>query len=153
MLFRSLPAVCGRLHARFNTPHAAVVAFAVLAWVLAATGTFEWSLMVSAGAGMVYYLVICAAVLRLRSLEPAPAPFRLPFGAVFSVAGTAICLVLLSRLGFREALLMTITAVIAGANWWWARGRPAPPVLSAPVPEPVIAPTNYDLTPADKAQR
>jgi amino acid transporter len=117
------PAVFARLHPRFNTPYAAVVVFAVLAWALAASNSFEWSLLVSAGAGTLFYGVVCAAVLRLRYLRPGGARFRLPFGPLFSVTGVAICLALLGDLDLRKALLMSITALVAGLNWWWARRR------------------------------
>ncbi len=119
------PPVFGKVHARYNTPHAAILIFAALAWILTVTGTFKWSLLVSAGAGVLYYLVVCAALLRLRRLQTKPARFRLPFGAAFSIAGMAICVLLLSRLELREALLMMITAVVAGVNWWWVRRRAA----------------------------
>lgn len=124
---KELPAALGELHPRFNTPHIAVLVFAFLTWVLAATGTFEWSLMISAGAGNIYYLVICAALLRLRYLQPGADAFRLPFGPFFSVAGVVICLVLLTGLGHREALLMTVTAAMAAINWFWTRKRTAAP--------------------------
>ena len=121
------PSVFGKLHPRFNTPHLGVLLFAVLAWALTASGTFEWSLLVSAGAGIIYYAVICAALLRLRRLQPGAAAFRLPCGSFFSVTGIAISLALLSNLKDREAFLMPITSLIAGLNWLWARSR-------APVP-------------------
>ena len=94
-----------------------------LAWALAASNSFEWSLLVSAGAGTLFYGVVCAAVLRLRYLRPGGARFRLPFGPLFSVTGVAICLALLGDLDLRKALLMSITALVAGLNWWWARRR------------------------------
>jgi amino acid transporter len=115
---RELPAFLGRLHPRFHTPHAAVVVFALLAWLLTVSGTFKWSLMVSAGAGVIFDLAICAAVLRLRYLNPAAPRFRLPFGGVFSIGGMCICLVMLSNLKLNEALLMTVTAATALVNWW-----------------------------------
>ncbi len=126
------PPLFGKVHPRFNTPHAAILIFAALAWVLTVTGTFKWSLLVSAGAGVMYYLVICAALLRLRRLETKPAAFRLPFGAAFSIAGMGICVLLLSRLELREALLMMITAAVAGVNWWWVKRSAGSPLSSGP---------------------
>jgi amino acid transporter len=117
------PVAFGRLHARFNTPHLSVIFFAGLAWLLAVTGTFRWSLLVSAGATVVCDGVVCAALLRLRRIQPQAASFRLPFGRVFSYLGVGICLFLLSRLEMTEALLMGVTGLLAAANWWWARRR------------------------------
>jgi amino acid transporter len=115
----------GKLHPRFNTPHISVVTFALLAWLLALTGTFRWAVVLSAGAAMIFDGVVCAALLRLRRIQPEAALFRLPFGRVLSVLGMLICVVLLSRMEFKQVLLMGITALIATANWWWARRRSA----------------------------
>ena len=130
------PPMFARLHPRFNTPAAAIVVFAVLACVLAASNTFEWSLLVSAGAGTLYYVVVCAAVLRLRYLRRGAARFRLPCGPLFSATGVAICLFLLRDLDLRKGLLMSITALVAGLNWCWARRRakPAPSPISLGTP-------------------
>ena len=48
---------------------------------------------------------------------------RLPFGRTFAVAGIFISLALLTRLQARQAFLMAVTALIAIANWLWARRR------------------------------
>jgi len=78
----------------------------------------------------VLYAVVCAALIRLRRLRPQASGFRLPFGPAFAVAGIAIALLLLSRLQPREALLMSVTAVIAAGNWWWIKRRRALPARS-----------------------
>jgi amino acid transporter len=113
----------GKLHPRFNTPHMSVVTFALLAWLLALTGTFRWAVVLSAGAAMIFDGAVCAALLRLRRIQPQAALFRLRFGPVFSVLGITICLALLSRMELKQVLLMSITAFVATANWWWARRR------------------------------
>jgi amino acid transporter len=91
--------------------------------LLALTGTFRWAVVLSAGAAMIFDGAVCAALLRLRRIQPKAAVFRLPFGPAFSVLGMAVCLVLLSRMELRQVLLMGITTLIATANWWWARRR------------------------------
>ena len=132
------PAWFGRLHPRFGTPHIALVVVAVLAWLLAVTGSFGWCLVLSAGAGIIDCATACAALLRLRRLQPGAARFRVPFGTLFSVLGLAICIVMLTQLKARETLVMVATALVAGANWWWARTRTS----LAAVPRPVL-----ELTP------
>ena len=119
------PAPLGRLHPRFNTPHVALLLFAGLAWLLSVTGTFQWTLALSAGSMMTYYATVSGALVRLRRTQPNVPAFRVPFGPVFSVIGIMISLVLLSRLEGKQALLMCVTAAIATANWLWARRRAA----------------------------
>jgi amino acid transporter len=147
---RELPVVFGKLHPRFNTPHIAIVTFAVLAWFLAVTGTFHWAVVLSAGAAMIFDGVVCAALLRLRRIQPEAITFHLPFGGLFSVLAVAICILLLvvsvSRDGLRQSLLIGVTALIAAANWWWARrrdasatqpGTPSAVELGTAVPPPI----------------
>jgi amino acid transporter len=117
------PAVFGRLHSKFNTPHLSVVVYAGLVWLLAITGSFRWALLVSSGAAMIFDGAVCATLPRLRRIGSTTAGFCLPFGPVFSVLGIVICAVLLSRLELKQALLLSVTALIAAANWWWARKR------------------------------
>lgn len=117
------PASFGRLHPRFGSPYISIIIAAGLAWLLAVTGSFHWCLLLSAGASIIYYAVVCAALLRLRRLQPGAAKFQLPFGTLFSLLGIAISLVLLTPLHIREVLFMTITAVVAALNWWWVRRR------------------------------
>jgi hypothetical protein len=90
---------------------------------LAVTGGFHWCLLLSAGAGIVDCATACTALLRLRRMQPGAARFRLPFAPLFSILGLLICLVLLSQLRLQEAWLMTLTALVAGANWWWATAK------------------------------
>ena len=118
---REFPAIFGRLHPRFGTPHISIILIAGLSMMLAVTGSFQLCLVLSAGASIIYYAVVCAAVLPLRRKDPAAPRFRLPFGALFSVLGVAVCLTFLTQLHAREALFMAITAFVAAANWWWVR--------------------------------
>jgi APA family basic amino acid/polyamine antiporter len=70
---------------------------------------------------MILYAGVCASLIRLRMLRPKADAFRIPFGTVLGVLGVAIALALMTALKRRELLLMCITALIASANWLWAR--------------------------------
>ena len=115
------PGWFGKLHPRFNTPHIALLFFSGLAWLLSVTGTFQWTLALSAGSMMTYYGTVSGALIRLRRTQPDVPAFRVPFGPLFSIIGIAISVVLLSRLERKQALLMCVTAAIATINWLWAR--------------------------------
>lgn len=117
------PGVLGKLHPRFNTPATAIVLYAVVVWLLAATGTFLWVAAVTGGSIIVIYASTCAALIRLRRQQPQADALRIPLGRMFAVTGIIISIVVLTRLRTREALLMGVTALIAIANWWWAKRR------------------------------
>jgi amino acid transporter len=120
------PTFVGRLHARFKTPAAAIVLFSGIVWGLAATGTFLWAAALSGGATVIIYSGMCAALIRLRQSQPHADALRIPFGRTLAVTGILIALALLTQLHAREAFLIGITAVIATANWWWAKRREIP---------------------------
>ena len=118
-----LPEFLSRLDARRGTPVIAILIYASLVWVLAVTGTFLWAVMATAGSSAIYYGVICAALLRLRKMQPRADAFRVPYGRAVAVGGILLCAALLTRLDAQEAALMGVTALIAGGNWWWAERR------------------------------
>ncbi len=122
------PSMLARIHPRFHTPAVAIVVYAFTGWVLAVTGTFQFVLALSAGATVVYYAGMCASLIRLRRLHPNADAFRTPLGPVLSLIAVAIAVGLITGLKPRELLLMCVTALIAGANWLWAKRRRAPSI-------------------------
>ena len=115
------PAVLGKVHKRFNTPHLAIVLFGAFMWLLALTGTFRWILALTAASLMIVYGSTCATLVPLRRLRPEVQGFRLPFGRAFAVTGVVFAAALVTRVEHRQALLMSVTAMIAAANWWGTR--------------------------------
>lgn len=115
------PAVLGKVHSRFNTPHVAIVLFGAFACLLALTGTFRWILALTAASLMIVYGSTCATLIPLRRLRPSARGFQLPFGRALAVIGVVFSIALVTRVEHRQALLMSVTALIATANWWWTR--------------------------------
>jgi basic amino acid/polyamine antiporter, APA family len=66
-----LPALLGRTHPRYATPHVAIVAHSLLAALLAATGTFTRLAILSTLATAGLYFLACAASLKLRQRDVA----------------------------------------------------------------------------------
>jgi amino acid transporter len=117
------PVILGKLHARFNTPSTAIVVYAALLWLLAATGAYLWIVALSGAAVIVIYTGTCAALIRLRRKQPQVDALRIPFAQGLAVLAIIFWLAVLARLDARGALLMGITAAVATANWWWAKRR------------------------------
>jgi amino acid transporter len=115
------PHFLSRLHRLYHTPVLAICIYAALVWLLTLTGSFLWVLELSAGSMAVYYAAICAALIRLRKMQPDAQALRLPYGSAVALVGVAICVALFSRLSIRQVLLMGVTALLAAGNWWWAR--------------------------------
>ena len=121
------PEYLGRLHPRFGTPHIGVMLYALVVFALAATGSFIWAVELTAGALAIFYSVTCLALFRLRKRHSSQHVFRMPFGRFFAVAGITLSVALLAQLELRQIALMSLTCILATANWFWAQGRAVQP--------------------------
>ena len=120
---RDIPQLFARIHPRFRTPTVSILMFAVAVWAMAFWGNFKWNVILSAASRLFTFAVVCAAVLQLRRTQPGRAAFRLPAGVFFALFGIAFSLVLVTRMGRKEFLILLATAVISFLNWLWARLR------------------------------
>jgi len=118
------PGMLARIHPRFRTPHLSILLYAGILFAFAALGSFQWNATLSAVSRLVVYAAIAIALPIMRR-QNGPAPFANPAGMVCSGATLAIAFVLLSRMGRGEAIVMTVTTIIALANWIFVsvRGR------------------------------
>jgi amino acid transporter len=117
------PSIFAAVHRRFRTPHVSIVAFTALVWLMATVGNFRWNVVLSAVARLFAYGAVCVAMLVLRRKYPGAARFPLPAGPLFGILGVAFALVLVSRMGRAELVIIAGTMVIAFLNWLWARSR------------------------------
>ncbi len=117
------PRVFEAVHPRFCTPYVSIVAFTLLAWVLAVAGSFRWNVTISAVARLFTYATTCGALPVLRKRQPGADALRLPAGSVWAFLGVAFCAVLIGRTGSGELLVLGATTVVALANWLWASRR------------------------------
>jgi len=117
-----LPAVLGRVHPRFHTPHVAILVNAVVALAMALYSSFSEAATLAAIARLAVYAVTCAALIALRRARGPSPGFQLPGGAIFSVAGVGFALWLLStRSPTQLAILFGAIAVGAALRAIGAR--------------------------------
>jgi amino acid transporter len=115
------PPFFARVHPRYQTPHISIVAFALMVWGLAVAGTFRWNVTLSAVARLFTYAPTCAAVLALRKKHPDQAAFLMPAGKLAAALGVAFSLMLVTRMGWSELMIVAVTFAVALLNWLWAR--------------------------------
>ncbi|HUU12824.1 MAG TPA: APC family permease, partial [Terriglobia bacterium] len=120
------PRFLAAVHSKFRTPHVSIVFFALLVWVLAVAGTFRWNLTLSVVARLFTYASTCAAIPVLRKKRPSEPAFLLPAGNLLALLGIAFSLVLATRMGGAELVIIVVTGAIALANWLWVRRRSGP---------------------------
>ena len=120
-----LPQVFARVHPRWRTPHVAILVLATSVWLLAVYGNFVWNATLSAVSRLFVYGATCTALLVLRHSENAerPAWFRLPAGRVLAVLGIAFCLLLASRMGRAEGVILAVLSSVALLHWRLVKGQ------------------------------
>jgi len=113
-----LPAVFGRVHPVYRTPHVAIWFTSIVLVVLALTGSFVFLAAVSAVARLVVYMSACGATLRLRGSamagRVAAAEFVAPGGPIVPIVAIAITSSILVS-ATTQQLLAGGAALAAGA--------------------------------------
>lgn len=105
---RQLPRVLAATHARFHTPHVAIVASAACMLALTLSGTFLSAVAISTVTRLLAYAATCAAlpVLRRRDRQggdqTATASFRVPGGPFIVVVALGVIAWLLTHASLRE---------------------------------------------------
>jgi amino acid transporter len=113
-----LPAVVGRVHPRFHTPHVAIALYAGLGCLLAVSGAFKPLALLSSSALLIVYFAVCLAAFRLRFAGPRPAgAFRAPGGVLVPAAGMGIAGWLLAQCTSAEAMALSGTIGAAGGYY------------------------------------
>jgi amino acid transporter len=91
-----LPAWFGRVHPRYETPANSVLFYGVLAFLLAAFGTFAWLAVMGVLVRVLMYMLSIAAIPILRSrFQAAPDKFVLRGGYAIPFVAIVFCLWLL----------------------------------------------------------
>ncbi len=103
------------VHPVYRTPHVAIVAYVVLAWLLAVTGTFKYILAIFIIARMLAHGSTAAALIALRRRD-GPAPLPIPGGTVIAALAVAACLAIVTTASWRAVrdvlIVMAIGLVI-----------------------------------------
>lgn len=107
-----LPAVLARVHARFRTPHVAILGSGVLVLIATLASSFLTAITLATSTRMIVYVAGCAALIVLRRRMDAPAAnFHAPFGKTFAVLAIVLSIALLASASARELQQLAIAAL------------------------------------------
>ncbi len=120
------PSFLAAVHPRYRTPFVSIVVYAVLLFAFSVFGNFRWNASLSAVSRLAVYGAMALAVPVLRRRNPSRAEFRLRAPYLFAFLGAAFAVILLTRMGRGEFLILAATLAIAFVNWALVKGRPAP---------------------------
>jgi APA family basic amino acid/polyamine antiporter len=115
------PSFFGAIHPRYRTPYLSIVVYAVLVFVFAALGTFQWNAVLSAVSRLTVYGAMAVAVPILRRRRDDKARFQLPFPYFFAGFGLVFSALLLAQMHRGEFIVVGTTCTIALVNWFFVR--------------------------------
>lgn len=110
---RLVPEVFGAVSVRHATPWFSVLAYALLCWALAASGSFVWLASLSVLTRLLIYLACIAAMPAVARQAPADA-LRLPGGKAVPLLAALFCIGLLTQVSW-TAVLATATLLLSGS--------------------------------------
>ncbi len=111
------PSILAAVHPKFRTPYVSILLYALLVFVFAALGSFQWNAVLSAVSRLAVYGAMALAVPVLRNMRPGQANFLLPLPYLFTALGILFSTLLLLQMGRAEFAVVATTCLIALLNW------------------------------------
>jgi amino acid transporter len=108
-----MPRLLAKVHPSYQTPGPAIIASALVATILALTGSFVELAMLSVVARFIQYIPTCIAVIVFRRRDSAQTGIRIPFGSAIASLACILSLGLLSQAA-PEKLIAGAAAMVAG---------------------------------------
>lgn len=115
------------IHPRFHTPHAAIIVQTMIAFLLAASGTFIKLVKLANVSVLLLYLACCIAAweLRRRDVRSGGLPFRVPAGGVIPWVASAVIVGMLLSAKADELLVVATALAIATVIFFATRSSRA----------------------------
>jgi amino acid transporter len=100
-----------KIHPSFATPYIAIIIYALLGFIIAATGSFESLVVIASSSILIVYLGVVFAVIKLRYTQKSkPDEFTIPGGLIIPILSITIILYFLSNLTQNE-IIGTLIAI------------------------------------------
>ena len=115
------PAFLAAVHPKYRTPYFSIILYALIVFVFAALGNFQWNAMLSAVSRLAIYGAMAIAVPVLRSRRDGKAQFLLPVPYLFAGLALLFSVILLTQMGRGEFYVVGTTCAIALLNWIFVR--------------------------------
>lgn len=113
-----LPKSLAKIHSRYFTPSRSLLLFATLAFAVSVSGTFIYAITISVISKVMIFLIVSAALLRLRyTMKEQKDFFRLRYGKILAWTGIVLSLILLSTSKIEEFRDVTITLLFGVFVW------------------------------------
>jgi APA family basic amino acid/polyamine antiporter len=119
----ALPAFFAHVHPRYRSPDVAIITYAVLAFALSVSGTFERLAVLSNVAVLLMYFLCCAACwfLVYRDVRTDGRPLNFPGMNIVPALAIIAIIWILSHASIREFAVSGIVLVLASVLYWLPR--------------------------------
>ena len=105
-----IPALA-KIHPSFATPYLSIIVYALLGFIIAATGSFESLVVIASSSILIVYLGVVLSVIKLRyTRKTNPDEFKIPGGLTIPILSILIILYFLSNLTQQE-IIGTLIAI------------------------------------------
>jgi amino acid transporter len=111
------PSFLAAIHPQYRTPYFSILLYAVLVFVFAALGNFQWNAMLSAVSRLAIYGAMAVAVPVLRRRNDGKAQFLLPAPYLFAALALLFSIILVTQMSRVEFYIVGTTCAIALLNW------------------------------------
>ena len=100
-----------KIHPSFATPYLSIITYALLGFLIAATGSFESLVVIASSSILLVYLGVVFSVIKLRYTQKSnPDEFTIPGGLIIPILSISIILYFLSNLTQNE-IIGTVIAI------------------------------------------
>ncbi len=101
-----------KIHKSFSTPTYAIIVYAIIAFIIAASGNFKKLAVIASSAMLLAYLGVCLSVIKLRlSKKLNSEGFKIPGGLLVPILSACLIIYFLTNIPFNELI---ITLVLIG---------------------------------------
>jgi len=115
---KQLPAGFAKIHSRYSTPTRSLLLFATLAFLVSVSGTFIYAITISVISKVMIFLIVSAALLRLRfKMKDQKDYFKLKYGKFLAWIGIILSIILLSTSKIEEFRDVAITLLFGVFVW------------------------------------
>ncbi len=98
-------AFLAKIHTKFKTPYLAIITYATIAFIIAATASFEQLVVIATSSILLIYLGVVLSVIKLRYTQKSkPDEFKIPGGLTVPIISIFIIFYFLSSLTSKEML-------------------------------------------------
>ena len=119
-----LPSAFAAVHNAWRTPHVSIIVYAVLSWLFAVTGTFEYLVNFFVISRILAYGSTSAALIVLRRRE-GPAPVPMPGGVPIAIASLLCCAGIVLTTDWKAVRDVAIALAIGFTIRAWVRSSAA----------------------------